>query len=50
MSRKCSRCGEELDDEWPYDMCEDCIEEDEEEEMDNLASAIINEPNIPPNL
>jgi RNA polymerase subunit RPABC4/transcription elongation factor Spt4 len=43
MVKRCPNCGEEIDDD--EELCDEC----KEEEMNNLASAIIWEPSIPPN-
>jgi len=39
--RYCRECKAELSDDWEQDLCEEC--------MNNLASAILWTPDIPPN-
>ena len=34
--KKCTECGKELEDNYPHEMCEEC--------MDNFATMIINSP------
>jgi len=44
--RYCENCGEELEDWEEEPLCDDC----EEEEANNLASAIIYTDDFPPNI
>ena len=38
IMKECDNCGMELPDDWPYDLCPDCL--DEEEENDETFMAV----------
>jgi len=46
--KECENCGMELPDDWPYDLCPECLEELEEEDDIFLSTLVTDD--IPPTM